>query len=156
MVWCSIIGRCRTYHDIGLLTVFPMNMFTFCRGAWMCHRCAASGSWYDLKRRSGSGGPRVLSAHDHQKAILPAGTNTGSKTTIPRRGGGDEARMAQQRAAGLRPVPDQQRVRSFPANLMHNPRFVKVKEYLSGTQQGQRGIQSEVLIKYGVGCAAYR
>lgn len=75
---------------------------------------------------------------------------------MPRRAVGDEALVAQQRAAGLRPVPDQKRVRSYPANLLHNPRFAKVKQYLTGTEPGQRGIRSEVLIKYGVGCAAYR
>lgn len=121
----------------------------------MCHRCTSSGSWYDLKRRAGSGEPPLLSAHYHQKDTLP-GTNPGRRTLVPGREGGDEVRMAPQRAAGIRPVPDQQRVRSFPANLMHNPRFGKVKEYLSGTQPGQRGIRPEVLIKYGVGCAAYR
>ena len=73
-----------------------------------------------------------------------------------RRGGRDEVLVAQQRTAGLRPIPDQQRVRSYPANLIHNPRFNEVKAYLSGTQPGQRGIRPEVLIKYGVGCAAYR
>lgn len=121
----------------------------------MCHRCASSGSWYDLKRRAGSGGARLLGSYDCKTAVLPS-TSSGRRTSAPRRAGGDEVLVAQQRAAGLRPVPDQQRVRSYPANLMHNPRFDGVKAYLSGIQAGQRGIQPEVLIKYGVGCAAYR
>lgn len=75
----------------------------------------------------------------------------------PRRGGGDGSLVAQQqRDAGLRPVPDQRRVGSYPVNLFHNPRFRKVKEYLTGSEPGQRGIEERVLMKYGVGCAAYR
>lgn len=128
----------------------------------MCHRCAASGSWYDLKRRAGTGGAGLLADNDPPNSILrpPASSARGEAATgsaaTPRRTGRDEVLVAQQRTAGLRPIPDQQRVRSYPANLMHNPRFDKVKAYLSGTQPGQRGIRPEVLIKYGVGCAAYR
>lgn len=69
---------------------------------------------------------------------------------------GSDTFVAQQRVAGIQPVPDQQRVRSYPANLMSNPRFCHVREYLTGHLQGQRGIRIGVLIKYGVGCAKYR
>lgn len=126
----------------------------------MCHRCAASGSWYDLKRRAGTGGAGLLTENDVQNSAMhqPAarGKAAYGAAATPRRAGRDEVLVAQQRTAGLRPIPDQQRVRSYPANLMHNPRFKEVKAYLSGTQPGQRGIRPEVLIKYGVGCAAYR
>lgn len=122
------------------------------RGAWMCHRCAASGSWYDLKRRAGSGGARLVS----QSVLHPSASSIRNSRT-PRRAGSDEIRVAQQqRDAGLRPVPDQRRVASYPVNLFHNPRFLKVKEYLTGSEPGQRGIEERVLMKYGVGCAAYR
>lgn len=128
------------------------------RGAWMCHRCAASGSWYDLKRRAGCGGVQLLSGHGSSSSPvpMPGRTNTARRASTPRRAGGDEVLVAQQRAVGLRPVPDQLRVRSYPANLLHNPRFSKVKAYLTGTKPGQRGMRHDVLIKYGVGCAAYR
>ena len=126
----------------------------------MCHRCAASGSWYDLKRRAGTGGAGLLTENDGQISMMPhpavRGKAAHGAAATPRRAGRDEVLVAQQRTAGLRPIPDQQRVRSYPANLMHNPRFNKVKAYLSGKQPGQRGIRQEVLIKYGVGCAAYR
>lgn len=121
----------------------------------MCHRCAASGSWYDLKRRAGSPGASILSYADCEATVLPR-SNSAHRVSTARRVVGDEVVVTQQRAAGLRPVPDQQRVRSFPSNLLHNPRFEEVKQYLSGTQPGQRGIRQDVLIKYGVGCAAYR
>lgn len=88
---------------------------------------------------------------------MPQPSTAGARNTpTSRRGAGNEFLVAQQRAAGLRPVPDQQRVKSYPINLLHNPRFGRVKEYLSGTEPGQRGIKREVLIKYGVGCASYR
>lgn len=112
------------------------------RGAWMCHRCAASGSWYDLKRRAGSGGGRLMS-----EAVVSPKTSGAQNAAGPRR---------TQRSPGFRPIPDQRRVGSYPVNLFHNPRFSEVKKYLMGTEQGQRGINEGVLIKYGVGCATYR
>ena len=121
----------------------------------MCHRCSASGSWYDLKRRAGGGGASILDPIDCHSTLLSSASASRRTSTI-RRVAGEEVLVSQQRSAGLRPVPDQQRVRSFPANLLHNPRFESVKQYLTGTQPGQRGIRAEVLIKYGVGCAAYR
>ncbi|CAM9916226.1 unnamed protein product, partial [Hapterophycus canaliculatus] len=105
-----------------------------------------------LKRRAGGGGARLVSRFE-----MPQPSTAGSRNAPTlRRGAGNEFLVAQQRAAGLRPVPDQQRVKSYPINLLHNPRFDKVKEYLSGTAPGQRGIRKEVLTKYGVGCASYR
>lgn len=115
----------------------------------MCHRCAASGSWYDLKRRAGNGTSfQLVGTPDAPNSTRPKDPSSAGRR--------EEALLAQQRAAGLQPVPDQQRVRSYPANLMSNPRFAHVRDYLTGKQPGQRGIRIEVLIKYGVGCAAYR
>lgn len=96
-----------------------------------------------------------MSHAEFETTVLPR-FNVAHRAPTARRLVGDEVVVTQQRAAGLRPVPDQQRVRSFPSNLLHNPRFNEVKQYLSGTQPGQRGIRQDVLIKYGVGCAAYR
>lgn len=156
---CSLAYSTSTRNPACSAKALTTSRMRFCvhqfRGAWMCHRCGASGSWYDLKRRAGSGGARILSAHEYQTGMLPA-ANAASKTSSPNRADGDKVFVAQQRASGFRPVPEQQRVRSYPANLMHNPRYDNVKAYLSGTQPGQRGIQPEVLIKYGVGCATYR
>lgn len=121
------------------------------RGAWMCHRCAASGSWYDLKRRAGTGGARLVS-----KAVLPPTASGTRNAPTARRASGGEILVAQQRGAPLRPIPDQRRVGTYPVNLFHNPRFRKVKEYLTGSGPGQRGIEERVLMMYGVGCAAYR
>lgn len=109
----------------------------------MCHRCGTSGSWYDLKRLAGGGGSLVAS----QKELLPLTRRAGAR---------DAPYQRRTPAALLRPIPDQRRVGSYPVNLFHNPRFSEVKDYLTGTGQGQRGIEERVLIKYGVGCATYR
>lgn len=124
----------------------------------MCHRCATSGSWYDLKRKAGSGGSALLQTHDGRltSEYISRAQNLLRTHANARRGGHEGTLLAEQRAAGLQPVPDQLRVRSYPANLMHNPRFHHVKNYLSGTGPGHRGIRPDVLIKYGVGCASYR
>lgn len=135
-----------------LLKTRPCALSATGRGAWMCHRCAASGSWYDLKRRAGSGGARLMSQAVVSKI-------TGAQSAVaPRRTAGGESSLTvqQQRSSVFRPIPDQRRVGSYPVNLFHNPRFSEVKKYLTGTEPGQRGINEGVLIKYGVGCATYR
>ena len=115
----------------------------------MCHRCAASGSWYDLKRRAGSGGARLMS----QAVVSPKAAGTPNAASTRRTAGSQPSlTVQQQRSSGFRPIPDQRRVGSYPVNLFHNPRFREVKKYLTG----QRGIDEGVLIKYGVGCATYR
>lgn len=118
----------------------------------MCHRCAASGSWYDLKRRAGSGGGPLMS----QAVVSPK--TTGAQNADPRRTAGGEPSLTvqQKRSPGFRPIPDERRAGSYATNLFHNPRFSEVKKYLMGTEPGQRGINKGVLIKYGVGCATYR
>lgn len=111
------------------------------RGAWMCHRCGASGSWYDLKRLAGGGEPFDA------RQVMGNNSRTGAR---------DARTQRRTPAALLRPIPDQRRVGSYPVNLFHNPRFSEVKDYLTGTGSGQRGIEERVLLKYGVGCATYR
>lgn len=125
----------------------------------MCHRCAAFGSWYDLKRRAGSGGALLLTEQDCKNALPPSvsDNDTSRPGALDRTPASLTARRAsdsgvKQCDARFQPVPDQRRVTSYQANLMHNPRFKSVKAYL----QEERGIQPEVLIKYGVGAAIYR
>lgn len=113
------------------------------RGAWICHRCGASGSWYDLKRRTGNGTAAQTSA-------MPTALQTVRDICESSHGGSNDLSSA------TLVVPDQQRVRTYPVNLMSNQRFAHVREYLSGNRPGQRGLQIRVLIKYGVGCALYR
>ncbi|CAM9640212.1 unnamed protein product, partial [Ectocarpus sp. 13 AM-2016] len=148
-----VVKECPFCHDTGGKADNMWKLYIGLNngGAWMCHRCAASGSWYDLKRRAGSGGARFVS-----QVAMPRSSTSTRNTLNPRRTRGEEFHVTQQRAAGLRPIPDEQRARSYPTNLLHNPRFDQVMDYLSGTEPGQRGIKKEVLVKYGVGCAVYK
>eukprot|EP00752_Nemacystus_decipiens_P012825 g11358.t1 len=145
-----VVKECPFCHDTGGKADNMWKLYIGLEkgGAWMCHRCAASGSWYDLKRRAGSGGGRLMS-----QAVVSPKTPGVQNTGSPHRTAGGEQ---QQRSPVFRPIPDQRRVGSYPVNLFHNPRFREVKTYLTGTEPGQRGINVEVLIKYGVGCATYR
>jgi hypothetical protein len=53
--------------------------------------------------------------------------------------------------------PDQKLVGRYPVTLSVNPggieEVTKIQEYLTGNEEGQRGINMNVLVKYGVGCA---
>ncbi|CAM9495213.1 unnamed protein product, partial [Discosporangium mesarthrocarpum] len=134
-------------------------------GAWMCHRCASSGSWYDLKRLATPNGSHIPTA---EGATIPppprpanSNPNGGSGElegrSLSRKSGGPQRSLskAERRHGDGKPLPYQDRVHFFPTNLMHNPRYRHVKSYLTGREPGQRGISPEVLIKYGVGCASY-
>lgn len=91
------------------------------------------------------------------RATLPPSVSGIRNSPTPRRAGGNGITAAQrQRDAGLRPIPDPRRVGSYPGSLLHDPRFENVKEYLTGSKPGQRGIEERVLTKYGVGSATYR
>lgn len=136
-----------------MVKTFPLTATLCYRGAWICHRCAAAGSWYDLKRRAGG-----VEVFDARSPPSPVAQRLLTDTKVPTAAdtSGRDRLVARQRAAGLQPFPDQQRVRSYPANLMYNSQFCHAREYLTGNRPGQRGIRIEVLIKYGVGCATYR
>ncbi|CAM9440663.1 unnamed protein product [Phaeothamnion confervicola] len=118
-------------------------------GAWMCHRCGASGSWYDFKNKLG--GLEISSTSDligHPPPRLPSAAAAF---------GGAASTVGALNASGLRlppgclPVPDQQRARGYAVNLMENPRWRHVRDYITD----ERRLRPEVLYKYGVGAGVF-
>jgi len=108
-------------------------------GTWFCHRCSSKGSWYDLKNLANG-------TTEIHRGLLAA-SSEGSK----------------KKALSSRPalkLPDQKLVARFPVTLGVNPGEVEevkaIREYLTGSEPGQRGLKIEVLLKYGVGCAIFR
>ena len=106
-------------------------------GTWFCHRCGSKGSWYDLKRLSSGGG-------------LSRGLAASASPSAAR---GDTRRVE------LR-LPNQALVRRYPSTLQINSakyeEVDRIREYLTGSGEGQRGLSDAVLIKYGVGVASYQ
>jgi twinkle protein len=104
-------------------------------GAYMCHRCGSSGSWYDYKRRV------LLASGEVPAEVGSAAATIGRKRVV---------RPLQNSGRIL--LPDQRAARSFAPQLMENPANSHIKRYLVET----RGIHPDVLYKYGVGCAVYQ
>ena len=106
-------------------------------GAFYCHRCGVSGSWFDFKRRIGNP----------------------DKATSVSSGGGDAAAATSPRAAAAaapttkRPKePVHPRALAANRELLVEGKFTDVLTYL----QEERGLNAEVLRKYGVGAVVER
>ena len=106
-------------------------------GAYFCHRCGASGSWYDFKRKLGG---FEISGTD-QMVGSPTGRSVGN---VGRNGGTD--------SVSCLPMPPERLNACYVTNLLDQQPQNEVLDYLINT----RGLTKATLRKYGVGSATYK
>lgn len=126
-------------------------------GAFFCHRCGASGSWFDFKKRNGDiqglagPGPGPGAGAGRRRSSSSSGGSSGSG------GGGDDHRQLMSSSSSSpqhqhqpRPVKVLESHKAARASweLLNNPENEDVVRYLTET----RGLSPKVLEQYGVGC----
>eukprot|EP00750_Incisomonas_marina_P007637 INCI15017.5.p2 GENE.INCI15017.5~~INCI15017.5.p2 ORF type:complete len:656 (+),score=82.53 INCI15017.5:118-2085(+) len=114
-------------------------------GAFFCHRCGASGSWFDFKKRNGD-------IQGMGMGLAGAGSSSGGtgndrqSTSSPRH----QEQHQHQHQHQQRPVKMLESHKAARASweLLNNPENKDVVRYLTET----RGLSPKVLEQYGVGC----
>ena len=111
-------------------------------GAFYCHRCGASGSWFDFKKRNGDiqGATGMQRQHQHQQATGVGGQQT--KRGTQHGGPGPTGAAAKVR------VLEPNKASKASWELLNNPRHADALEYLTE----ERGLSREVIELFGVGC----
>lgn len=117
-------------------------------GAFICHRCNASGSWYDFKRRIASydvveaatdGDPTIQNQQRRYRGTdVPSGSKGTSTTSVGS------------------PMPDENQSKTYQNNLFFltsaDATMNPVLQYLLT----ERGLTKQTLMKYGVGMARFK
>ena len=91
-------------------------------GAYMCHRCGSSGSWYDYKRRA------TLGVDSDESSVSLIGSTTAALQS--QRIGRGVVKGPVDGALNFTPMPDQTLVRSYASQLMENPANAPNLRYL--------------------------
>eukprot|EP01084_Bolivina_argentea_P223014 377397_1 len=120
-------------------------------GAYMCHRCGSSGSWYDFKRKL-SGFGEALGSIPSSLMLAPSlWSSSSSHQSFKQLDNIAAPKTTQDEPPLPAVIPDQRTVGSYPSSLMDHPANSDIREYLNST----RGLSDNVLCKYGVGCAEF-
>eukprot|EP00559_Dactyliosolen_fragilissimus_P009407 CAMPEP_0184859432 /NCGR_PEP_ID=MMETSP0580-20130426/4436_1 /TAXON_ID=1118495 /ORGANISM="Dactyliosolen fragilissimus" /LENGTH=740 /DNA_ID=CAMNT_0027356063 /DNA_START=844 /DNA_END=3066 /DNA_ORIENTATION=+ len=140
-------------------------------GAYFCHRCGASGSWYDFKKQFG--GFNVVDASGDSAAGKgekndgygtnrngrggPSNRNYGGRggsTSMTRTGSPNHHNNAYENSVLPLPMPNPRQNAVYISNLLDYTTLSATEslEYLTNT----RGLNKQTLRKYGVGLGKYR
>jgi twinkle protein len=121
-------------------------------GAYFCHRCGGKGSWFDLKGIM-TGKPGSSAMHRNSEVtdgnqkpgwISERGSGGGG-------GGGGGGRGIQSTKEPPIPLPDQHIAGAYPKQLLEDPRYGNMLDYLTE----ERGLTVETISKYCVGASEY-
>uniref|UniRef100_K3WZ52 SF4 helicase domain-containing protein n=1 Tax=Globisporangium ultimum (strain ATCC 200006 / CBS 805.95 / DAOM BR144) TaxID=431595 RepID=K3WZ52_GLOUD len=97
------------------------------QGVYKCHRCGASGSWFDFKSKLQSN----IAVNSMEGVMHGGGASSIAEAMLPK----------------VIQALDNAKAMAIQQNLLEEPEFQSVLRYLTET----RGIKKEVLQKYGVG-----
>ena len=148
-----IIKECPFCHPIKNK---PDNMYKIYvqlgSGAYFCHRCGASGSWYDLKMKMGG--------YQIQDVAGDSSTNDASMRRYGRHKHNvtsqnqfnNQSQHHQQILSSTTPIPNPKLAAVYITRLLNDDDSNEALDYLTSV----RGLNRQTLRKYGVGSAIYK